>query len=129
MKCSVRSSYKRHLSILKVEQTKRECIFNGIFYFMWMSMLCNSRDLPFAWRTVKGAPWSCVAEHAVRSFLSSCIFLLKNLCDSRTTNSGLFSYNHCCCCVGVNVVMLTVVSVGFVFLYLARHVMDQYCSS
>lgn len=67
-----------------------------------MSTLYNSRDLPFTWKTVNGAPWSFVAEDTECPFPFSRIFPFENLCESRTMNSGLFSYSHCCCFVRPN---------------------------
>lgn len=56
-------------------------------------------------------------------------FSLENLCESRTMKSGLFSYNHRFCCVSSNAVRLTIISIDFVFLYLAFYGSVFYVSS
>lgn len=71
-----------------------------MFYFVRMSAL-YFRDSPFTWKAVNGAPWSCVTENTDYHFLS-CIFLLKNLCESRTMNSGIFFFQSLFCSVTPN---------------------------
>ena len=71
-----------------------------MFYFVWMSAL-YFRDSPFTWKAVNGAPWSCVTENTDYHFLS-CIFLLKNLCESKTMYSGIFFFQSLFCSVTPN---------------------------
>lgn len=95
---------------------------------MWMSTLCNSRDLPFAWKAVNGVPWSCVAGDTQCHFPSFMCFTHANLCESVTMSSEILFFQSLLflCNIVIATVILTILSVDFVFLYLARHFMDQY---
>lgn len=89
-----------------------------------MSALYNFRDSPFTWKAVNGAPWSCVTGKTKYHF-PYCIFLLKNLCESRTMNSGISFFQSLFCSVTPNTHCHVNNNINRLF---SPPTMDRYCS-